>query len=307
MEEQMDLFTKSHDREWNRIVFLKVLEDNDAISYMNDRETCKMILILSGNGAIECNNRVLHIVAPALLCINHEDSIIFKESNAFLMRVLFFQPIALNDKFLYDFFDDKSFKKMEGTTIYQDLTLLSSFYGIDYSKRTLIMLDASSVVFKRLMEKIAIELEVQKDGYWPCRSRSYFIELLFFLEGFRHNKRIEELSVVIEKNANNLLHNIIHYLNQNINKKITLELLEKKFSYNRNKINSEFQKEMNTTVMKYIVLMRMQLAGTILRDTEIPMIEVAMRVGYSDVGYFSRTFKLHYGKTPSEYHNAMRP
>ena len=78
-------------------------------------------------------------------------------------------------------------------------------------------------------------------------------------------------------------------------------MIEKEFACNRNKINNEFKKEMNTSVMNYFVKMRMQLAAGILRDTGIPIMEVSMRVGYSDVGYFSRTFKKQFGQTPNEY------
>jgi len=72
-----------------------------------------------------------------------------------------------------------------------------------------------------------------------------------------------------------------------------------------NQINKEFQKELNTTVMKYFTQMRMQLASILLRDTEIPILEVALRVGYSDAGYFSKTFKLYSGISPSEYRNSF--
>jgi AraC family L-rhamnose operon regulatory protein RhaS len=306
MEEQMDLYTRSYDNDWNRIVYLKVLEGRDAISGMKDPQTCKLILVLEGNGMIECNNRLLYINAPALMCINQEEFVALEENQNLKIKVLFFNPVALNDKFSYHIFNEKYYDKMEGTTFFQDLIMLHSFYDIRNSKRTLILLEAaSSVILKKLMDNIKEELESQKDGYWPCRSRSYFIELLFFLEGLRCEEPLEERSVAIQTDASKLIHNIVSYLNQNINQKMTLELLEKKLGCNRNKINSEFQKEMNTTVMKYFVWMRMQLAGAILRDTEIPIIEVALRVGYSDASYFSRTFKDHYGKTPREYQSIL--
>ncbi|GAE87581.1 helix-turn-helix transcriptional regulator [Acetivibrio straminisolvens] len=302
----MDLFTRSYDKDWNRIVYLKVLENQEACFHLKDDQTCKLILFLEGNSTITYNNQTAFITAPSVLCLNHLDTVEFDNNPACKITVLFFRPIALNDQLEYSIFHRSYYQKMVGTTLFQDLTLLSSFYDINNSKRELILLDAvSAVSLTQLLNKINKELIEQKDGYWPCRSRSYFIELLFFLEGLRCNESLQNISIVLEKNRNDIVHNIVRYLNQNIDKKITLEHLEKTFACNRNQINKEFQKELNTTVMKYFTQMRMQLASILLRDTEIPILDVALRVGYSDAGYFSKAFKSYCGISPSEYRDSF--
>lgn len=302
----MDLLTRSYDKDWNRIVYLKVLENQEAFLHMSDDQTCKLILLLEGNSTIRCNCQSAFIVAPSILCLNHKDIIEFDSLYSCKIMVLFFQPIALNDQLNYDVFHPSYYQRMGATTLFQDLTLLSSFYDINNSRRQLILLDAASaVLLKQLLNKVNNELTEQTDGYWPCRSRSYFIESLFFLEGLRANESLKNMSMVVDKNKNNIVHSIVQYLNQNIDEKITLEHLEKTFAYNRNQINTEFQKELDTTVMKYFTQMRMQLASILLRDTEIPILDIALRVGYFDACYFSRAFKLYSGITPSEYHNSF--
>lgn len=302
----MELFTRSYVKEWNRIVYFKVLENEEVIHATHDQTTCKIILITKGIGGVECNDKLLTISAPALICLNEEDTINLKKDHTFEMKALFFRPMALNDMLTYEFLKSKAYDDMGGTTLYQDSAMLSTFYGIEYAKRMIIMLDASSALtIHNQLERLKTELISQKDGFWPCRSRSYFIEILFFLEGLRNNQKLEDNNIVFENCSNDLVHNIIQYLNQNISQKISIDLLEKKFACNRNKINKEFHKEMKMTVMKYFVMLRMQLAGNILSDTEIPVAEVAMRVGYSDVGYFSRTFKQQFGKSPSDYRAYM--
>ncbi|BCN30968.1 helix-turn-helix transcriptional regulator [Anaeromicropila herbilytica] len=302
----MELLTKSKKKEWNRIIYLKVLENQDAMNCIKDQHTCKLILILEGHNVIQYNHKTLPIIAPAVICLNHKDAITFEEDQPCKLTVLFFQPTALNDQLKYNVFEPQFYESMEGTTIFQDITLLSSFYEIHQSKREITILDtASAVTLNQLLEKINNELTEQVDDYWPCRSRSYFIELLFFLESICQNNSMQNLSIVIDKNDNQLVHNIIHYFSKNIDKKITLSELEKRFACNRNQINQEFQKELGTTVMKYLIQMRMQLASILIRDTEIPIYEVALRVGYSDIGYFARTFKLYHGTTPSEYQSCV--
>ena len=189
MDHLLNLYTKSYDTEWNRIVYLKILNEN-AYHHLNDTQSCKLILFSGGNGLIECNNRMLQVSSPAIICLNHTDTIRIDKNIGFVITVLFFRPTTLNDCLDYTFINQKLYDSYGGTTIYQDLTLLSTFYDISGSKRILIIIDpTSSNALHSLLDRIDAELTHQKDGFWPCRSRSYFIELLFYLEGLRNEKK----------------------------------------------------------------------------------------------------------------------
>jgi AraC family transcriptional regulator, transcriptional activator of pobA len=52
------------------------------------------------------------------------------------------------------------------------------------------------------------------------------------------------------------------------------------------------------TVQGWIIERRMAEARTLLSDTELPVAEVARRVGMSDPGYFSRLFRRTHGTSP---------
>jgi len=71
----MDLFTRSYDKDWNRIVYLKVLENQEACLHLKDDKTCKLILLLEGNPTIRYNNQTAFIIAPSVLCLNHLDTV----------------------------------------------------------------------------------------------------------------------------------------------------------------------------------------------------------------------------------------
>jgi two-component system, response regulator YesN len=49
---------------------------------------------------------------------------------------------------------------------------------------------------------------------------------------------------------------------------------------------------------------RLQHAKTLLAELEIPISEVATESGFGDNNYFSRVFRLKYGKTPTMYRDA---
>lgn len=55
------------------------------------------------------------------------------------------------------------------------------------------------------------------------------------------------------------------------------------------------------TINNMIAQKRMQQAKVLLRNTDLPIAEVAERVGISNYNYFSRIFKKHYGVSPREY------
>ncbi len=62
-----------------------------------------------------------------------------------------------------------------------------------------------------------------------------------------------------------------------------------------------FKKETDYTLMEYLTRYRIHTAMQLLRDCRIKVYEVAEKVGYRDVAYFSSTFKRIVGISPSEY------
>lgn len=62
-----------------------------------------------------------------------------------------------------------------------------------------------------------------------------------------------------------------------------------------------FKGAMGKTAVQYINGFRIERAGVLLRESALPVSEIAEAVGFSDLNYFSRTFKKIKGKTPLEY------
>lgn len=62
-----------------------------------------------------------------------------------------------------------------------------------------------------------------------------------------------------------------------------------------------FKKETDYTVMAYITRYRMRAAMALLSDCRNKVYEVAEKVGYKDITYFSSTFKKIVGMSPSDY------
>ena len=62
-----------------------------------------------------------------------------------------------------------------------------------------------------------------------------------------------------------------------------------------------FKKYMNTTPLQYLNEIRLNYAATLLKSTNISILEISTSVWFSSVGYFNRIFKNHFHITPVQY------
>ncbi len=69
----------------------------------------------------------------------------------------------------------------------------------------------------------------------------------------------------------------------------------------RTQLNKIFQKLTGSTPMEYLFRIRIERAKTLLRETDVKIIDIAMECGYTTSQYFANTFKQATGATPSQY------
>ena len=67
-----------------------------------------------------------------------------------------------------------------------------------------------------------------------------------------------------------------------------------------------FKQYAQKSVIEYINEIRITHAKNFLEKEETPISEIALRVGFSDVNYFSRKFKAITGMTPTEYKKSLK-
>ena len=66
-----------------------------------------------------------------------------------------------------------------------------------------------------------------------------------------------------------------------------------------------FRTAYNRTFLEYLTSYRIERAEELLRQTDIPVREIAPRVGYTDANYFTKVFKRHCGCTPTDYRSRL--
>ena len=67
-----------------------------------------------------------------------------------------------------------------------------------------------------------------------------------------------------------------------------------------------FRREAGMTFQQFLARTRLELASRLLADSELPIGEIALRVGFDDPAYFARFFRRQTGVTPSDHRSRAR-
>ena len=295
----MNLYTKSYNPDWGRIVDM-VVEKSDKLSdCIKDKTIFKLIVHEKGEIELSEGDKSLRVNQPSLIMLSDKNSPNVKTIRKGADTVLYFKPSVIRDEFTLESLHEGKYEEAFGTTAYQDYFLVRYILKTEEHENRIIPLSMVELnKLKGLLDSIDKELIEQYDGFWPCRSRSYLMELLFFIE-FLCQTFEDNNNILSEEDT--ILSLILEYLNENYNENLTLEFITRKFSINRNKLNAIFLLNNGKTCLNYLMDLRIDMAKIILSNTQIPISEVAGRVGYPDSNYFTKIFKKQTGVTPSVY------
>lgn len=254
----------------------------------------RIAYLKEGHGILENGDKTQIVASPAVICLNRNDIARFRPSGEAKFDVMFFDPTCFER-----YVDFPSYDAWEGQ-LGQDQYFFRSFF--ERSDAYIGVNPASRVLGNRIDQLITLThktLDAQADDYWPCRSRSFFIELLLTVNSI-HCEGESEQKIFGGKLPDDVAR-IVEWANEHYLEKIVLDDMAKTFNTNRTSLNQKFKAVMGTTVIDYVIDLRMQIARSLLRKTYLTVSEIMERSGYRDDAHFLRAFKKHSGCTPGEY------
>ncbi|MDD3920334.1 MAG: response regulator [Eubacteriales bacterium] len=91
------------------------------------------------------------------------------------------------------------------------------------------------------------------------------------------------------------------YIQQHYGEALTLEQVSEELGFSVSYFSTLFKKETGEGFVKYLARIRIQEAKTLLRETNLSVLEICRQVGYLDIKHFTRMFKQDVGINPGEY------
>ena len=101
--------------------------------------------------------------------------------------------------------------------------------------------------------------------------------------------------------SNDLICDILDFIDENMNRKITMDELSNQFYFNKDYIMRLFKKEIHTTISDYINKMRIFQSLPDLQLTTNSILSIGLKHGFTSLEYYSEIFHKIMGVSPISY------
>lgn len=272
---------------------------NDKLEGINIKDNYFLLIILS-KGRLEFNigGQKITATAPAFLCFDESENPVLISKTKAQYTCIYFHPTFLNVNMTFELLRSNSYNDIAST---HDMFLLKPFINKEF---IIPIIDTGVEKIETSAEYMSKELTEQRDWYWSCRGRSYFMEIIIALErmyglmgyGLTHKK--SDTTPIIK---NPKLRDAVLYIESHYGDSITLSDISANAGINHTTLTALMKEELGCTAIEYLMQYRITIAKKQLGFTDVPIKDIANMVGFKTVQHFNRIFKEITGATPAEF------
>lgn len=113
----------------------------------------------------------------------------------------------------------------------------------------------------------------------------------------------EKLMVSVETSDTSFHKTVIDYIDKNFSENITSKDIAKILHLNSSYFCRLFKKNFGLPFQKYLSFYRTEKSKKLLKNTDLSVAEISIKVGFNSQSFYSKLFKSHNALTPSEYRN----
>ena len=117
----------------------------------------------------------------------------------------------------------------------------------------------------------------------------------------RKNKRDLPEQLQVDEADLSPVRKVLRYIQTTAPGEVTLADAARYVHMNPSYLSQLFKHEMNVNFVDYVTNLRITEAKRLLTSTTLRISEIACRLGYNDIAYFSNMFRKIIGTSPSEY------
>lgn len=186
-------------------------------------------------------------------------------------------------------------------TIEKELDILSHEKKLNKENLSKLLQDFMQTFYivmgeKEIQANLLLEDKVSDDYYKKAATsvNNFKIWVRHILEkaNLQLNKVSDEDSILTE---------IRHFIKTHLDQELSRKQIAEHVCMSQDYVSRIYRQATGMQLSEYITQVRMEEARRLLKTTTDPIGEIACKVGYFNVAYFSRVFRIRNGETPQEY------
>ena len=272
---------------------------NDRLQNIDIKGKCFLLIILTaGKLEFKVENEQFCTATPAFICFDETQNPVLISKRKAQYTCIYFHPEFLNVNMSFEMLRKKEYVDIAST---HDLFLLKPYTDKDY------VIPIAETQLEKIVQAadcLQTELENQRDWYWSCRGRSYFMEIIIALErmygliGYGIKHQISDNAPIIK---NPKLRDAVLYIEGHYGDNIILSDISANAGINHTTLTALMKEELGCTAIEYLMKYRITVAKKQLEFTSVPIKDIANMTGFKTVQHFSRVFKAQTGATPAKF------
>ena len=279
-----------------KIVPVKCIKD-DKFNNLHIKDECFLLVVLfEGQMSFSVGEKTVAASAPAFICFDENENPKLTYKKKCKSISLYFHPKFLNINMRFELIRSNSYDDIASV---HDMFLLKPFVN---GCTVIPIVESYMESLKSACDSMVRELSEQRDWYWTCRSRSYFMEVIITLERMHCLMQAGELSMAYSV-KNLKLKDAVLFIEGHYFSDLTLDDIVLGCSINHTTLTELFRSEFGMTAMEYLMRHRISIAKKKLSFTFVPIKDISAQCGFKTVQHFSRVFKKYTNETPASYRN----
>lgn len=130
------------------------------------------------------------------------------------------------------------------------------------------------------------------------------VGLIYMIMGHLYQYGIDRTNAFHKTDSK--FYQVVDFINEHYTEDISAKSLSQLFGYNETYFCRRFKATTGINLMRYIRILRMELAQKLLCNTDEGITQIAIKCGFTDISYFSHCFKQHTGAAPTEFKTSYR-
>lgn len=270
---------------------LKVLKRDPELAYpLHSHDFFEMVIIESGHGVHFGRTHEFQLRPGNVFAITPGMEHGYKDISNLVLYNIIFSESMLTDK-LFDM------KRMPG---YQALFYVEPSYRAESPliERFLQLSPSQLAEIIPLVDSIMNECD-RMETSMGARAMAYSKLLQFLVALFR----IYENSTASNPDHRRIMRlaEVFSYIESHLDSPVTTEELMDVAAMSASTLNRYFKKATGLSPVEYQIHKRIEQACTLMRTSDLSLMMIADRTGFSDPNYFTRTFRKIMGVPPTKY------